>query len=193
MPEASPPLVDRGDKASRPRATWLTVQHGVKTLKSSRVHEIAISAMVVAIVAIGVVWSLSDSAIRRAAVPILEPIAVPIGLDQNWSMYAPTPPLRQENVEVHVAMADGNVKVWTLPRLNPIFGVSLSHRWRKVKESLLTDAQTRPGFAHWVVRELTGPGDHPVQVDMLLRTENLPPPGVRGPGAAAAQALYSRS
>lgn len=157
----------------------------------SRIRETAISLMIVVILAIGVVWSLPASAIRNAVSPILAPIGLAAGLDQDWSLFAPTPPVRQENVEVHVAMASGKDEVWTLPTSNPIFGAPLTHRWRKFKESLLTQPQIRPDFAHWVARELTEPGDRAVHVDMLLRAEDLPPPDAHGQGQKTVETLYS--
>lgn len=174
-------------------ATWSAVQRRAGALNSSGIREIAVSAMIVVILAIGVVWNLPDAAITRAASPLLLPIALPLGLDQNWSMYAPDPPQRQESVEVHIAMADGSDKVWTPPRLNPVFGVAFSHRWRGFKERLVTQPQIRPDFVRWVVRDLTGPDDRPVHVEMLLRTEELPPPGVSKPGRTTVQILYSEN
>jgi hypothetical protein len=157
----------------------------------SRIRETAISAMIVVVLAVGVLWALPASAIKSAVSPVLEPIGLSLGLDQNWALFAPTPPRRQEDVEVHVAMASGTEKVWTLPKRNQIFGTPYTHRWRKFKESLLTQPQIRSDFAHWVVREFTGPNDRPVRVEMLLRTEDLLPPGVSGQGQTAVQTLYS--
>jgi hypothetical protein len=180
-----------GQKAARMTATWWAVRRRLNASDASRIREIATSAMIVVILAIGVVGNLPNAAITRAVSPLADRIALPLGLDQNWSMYAPNPPQRQENIEVHITMADGADKVWTLPRLNPVFGVAFSHRWRKFKESLVTEEQIRPDFVHWVVRELTGQGERPVHVEMLLRTEAIPPPGVSGPGRTAVQTLYS--
>jgi hypothetical protein len=174
-------------------ATWRAVKHTVQARDLSRVREIAISAMVIVILAIGVVCNLPDSAIKRTMSPVIYPIALPVGLDQNWAMYAPDPPRRQEDVEVHIAMADGTERVWTLPRLNPVFGIAFTHRWRKYKESLLLEESIRPDFVQWVVRELTGPGDRPVHVEMLLRTEGIPPPGASAPGQTSVQTLYSEN
>jgi hypothetical protein len=157
----------------------------------SRIREAAISVVVVLVLAIGVVWSLPNSAIKKAVAPLLEPIGLVVGLDQNWSLFAPTPPQRQENIEVHVAMASGADKIWTFPSRNQIFGVAYTHRWRKLKESLLTTPQIRSDFVHWVVRQSTAPGDRPVHAEMLLRTEDIPPPGVEGQGQAGVQTLYS--
>jgi hypothetical protein len=149
------------------------------------------NAMIVAILAVIVLFNLPASAITRELSPAVNAIALPLGLDQNWALFAPTPPTRQENVEVHVSMAGGAVKTWTLPRSNRVFGVPTSHRWRKLKESLLTKPEIRPDFVAWVVRRLTAEGDRPVRVDMMLRTEDMPPPGSDEPGQSAVETLYS--
>jgi hypothetical protein len=180
-----------GGKSSRRTAALQAVRRTVKVVDSRRMREAAISVMVVVILVVGVVGNMPDAAITRAVAPIAQPISLSVGLDQNWSMFTPTPPQRLEYIEVHVVMASGADKVWTVPRRNQILGVAFSHRWRKFKEYLVTNDDIRPDFVHWVVRELTRPGDHPVRVDLLLRTEVLPPPGVQGPGSTGVQTLYS--
>ena len=49
---------------------------------------------------------MPDSPIRRTLLPVVEAVAVPVGLDQYWGMYG-TPTKRIEAVEVQVKMADG--------------------------------------------------------------------------------------
>ncbi len=192
MRETRPP---RTTRIATPAAVhrWLT-RRGWDTQKfsseTSRIREVTISVMIVVVVATGVVNNLPGSAIKRSASPFIDPVALSTGLDQNWSVFAPNPPTHQEDVEVHVMMASGTDKVWALPRLDPVFGVALSHRWRKFKESLLNSPDIRADFAHWVVRQLTGPDDRVVHVEMLLRTTDIPPPGVREPGRSAIQTLY---
>jgi hypothetical protein len=156
----------------------------------SRVREAAISAVIVVVLAVGVEWSLPNSAIKDAASPVLEPIGLATGLDQNWSLFAPTPPQRQENIEVHVAMSSGIDKVWTLPARNHVLGVAFTHRWRKFKEALVTTPQIRADFVHWVVRQSTGPGERAVHAEMLLRTEDIVRPGAEGQGQTGVQTLY---
>ena len=160
---------------------------------TSRIGEGAISAVIVVVLAVGVVSNLPESAITRLMSPVIRPIALGLGLDQSWALFAPIPPHRQEYIEVHVAMAGGVDKVWTLPQRNRILGVAFSHRWRKFKESLLTNEEIRPDFVHWVVRKLSAPDDRPVRVDMLLLTQDLPPPGVDEPEPIAVQTLYSEN
>jgi hypothetical protein len=180
-----------GEQLSRRTAALQAARRTVRVFDSQRMREAAISVMVVVILAVGVLGNLPDAAITRAVAPFVGPIALSVGLDQNWSMFTPTPPQRLEHIEVHVVMASGEDKVWTVPRRNQILGVAFSHRWRKFKEYLVTNEDIRPDFVHWVARELTRPGDHPVRIDMLLRTEGLPPPGVQGPGSSTVQTLYS--
>jgi hypothetical protein len=160
--------------------------------KGSQIAEGAISALIVAVILIGVVSNMPASAIKQMVAPTLTPIAVGTGLDQFWGMYAPDPPSRLENLEVHVTMADGSDRVWTLPaaQYDRVVGVAASHRWRKLKESLLSELQIRPQFAHWVVHELTLPAERVNRVYLLLRTQALPPPGTSGPGATGVETIY---
>ena len=163
-------------------------------LQWSQIREGAISALIAAVLLIGVVSNMPDSAIKQALVPTMTPIAVAAGLDQFWGMYAPDPPSRLENLEVDVTMADGGDRVWTLPtNYDRIVGVAVSHRWRKLKESLLSDPQIRPQIAHWVVHQLTVPAERETRVRLILRTQVLPPPGTSGPGATGAETIYDEN
>jgi hypothetical protein len=87
-------------------------------------------------------------------------------------------------------MASGTMKTWTLPKANRVFGVPTSHRWRKLKEALITTPDIRADFVHWAVRTLTAPGDQPVFVEMVLRTQDIPEPGSDKPDRATVEVLY---
>jgi hypothetical protein len=55
-------------------------------------------------------------------------------------------------------MADGADRVWRLPLdRDPVVEVAVSHRWRKLRETLYGDARSRPALAHWVVEHVSGP------------------------------------
>jgi hypothetical protein len=167
------------------------VQAGEMPETRSRVREIATNAMIVVILAVVVLFNLPASAVTRAVAPVVNAVALPLGLDQNWALFAPKPPSRQDNVEVNVSLASGTVRTWTLPKANPVFGVPTSHRWRKFKESLVTTPNVRADFVHWVVRRLTPAGDRAVGVEMILRTVDMPPPGSDVTGQPGVQVLYS--
>jgi len=158
--------------------------------RSWRIRGIATNAMLAVIVMVIVLFNLPASAITKAVSPVVNSIALPLGLDQNWALFAPEPPTRQDNLAVNVTMASGAVRTWELPRANPVFGVPTEHRWRKLKETLITTPETRADFIHWVVRRLTAPDDRPVYVEMVLRTESMPPPGSDEPVKTGVELLY---
>jgi hypothetical protein len=156
----------------------------------SVVGEAAISALVSVVLLIGVVWNLPDSEVKRVVTPTLRPIASATGLEQIWQMYAPDPISRLEGVEVHVRMADAAERVWTIHKGDLVIGPFAWYRWQKLKENVVRAPEIRAGIAHWVVREITRPSERPVRVQMILRTEDLAPPGKDGPTTHNVETLY---
>ena len=132
----------------------------------SRVGELAISVLVLAVLAIGVVWSMPDAPIKRVLTPGLQPVATATGLEQDWRMYAPEPLQRVEYVEVRVTMADGAQRVWTNPHGDRVIGAFGWYRWQKLKENIVVEPDIRAGLAHWVVRQLTRPKERAARVQM---------------------------
>jgi hypothetical protein len=152
-----------------------------------------ISGLVALIFLIAAVSNMPGSEIQRLLVPVVKPIAVATGLDQQWAMFAPNPPRRVKYLEVHVVLADGSDRVWTPPVSEGLAGAVSSHRWRKLSETLLTDEEVRPQLARWVVREVTEPDERAVRVQIILLIVELVPPGVSGPGPTSAQTLYDET
>jgi hypothetical protein len=145
--------------------------------ETSRVGEALISALVMVILLIGVVWSLPASEIQREAVPVLKPIAGAAGLEQDWRMFAPDPVKQLDLPEFHVTMADGTERVWTFQRGDPLLRAFTWGHWQKTKFAFLwTAPETRKDFAHWVVRQVTKPGERAVRVQVILRSYVVPPP-----------------
>jgi len=156
-----------------------------------------ISGLVLVILGIGVVWNLPDSPIKSLLSPVAKPIAVPTGLDQGWAMYAPDPSRRIDAVEVQVAMADGETRVWTMqPGARGIseFGWD---RWMVMRYVAVGDANVRAELSRWVARQVTGPGERAVAVTMVLNTEPLSAPAESTAGGArratASKVLYQEN
>jgi hypothetical protein len=156
----------------------------------SRAGEALISAAVTVVVLIGVVWNLPDSAAKRVVAPTLRPVATASGLAAEWRMYAPDPISAVETLEVHVRMADGGDRMWSFHRGDLVLGPFAWYRWQKLKESAPRAPDIRAGIAHWVVRKLTTPAEHPTRVQMIFRTQEMPPPGNDGPTATKVETLY---
>ena len=106
-------------------------------------------------------------------------------------MYSPNPVRRLEVVEVHVTMADGSDRVWTLQRGDLVIGPFSWYRWQKLKEQLVREPAIRAEFARWVVRELAPPPAQPERVEMTLRSTDMPPPGENSAPATTLETLYS--
>ncbi|BBY93724.1 hypothetical protein MGALJ_33930 [Mycobacterium gallinarum] len=145
--------------------------------EESRVGKMVISGLLVVAFLVCVAWNLPDSPIKRVVQPALAPVAVPTGLDQGWAMYAPDPSKRADMIEVQVKMADGETKTWTTQPGQP--GIGWWDRWLKVRYYAVLDANLRPQLARWVVRQVTGPDEQAVAVEIILRTETLQAPADR--------------
>lgn len=160
--------------------------------EQSRAGKVVISVFVALFVLIGVIWNIPDSPIGRGLQVLVKPVASVVGLDQNWGMYG-TPTRRVETIEVHVTMADGEDRVWTMQPGER--GVGWWDRWILLKRSAMVDSSIRPQLAHWVVRQVTKPDERPVGVTMILRTENLSAPGDEAAGsrASAKKVLYQEA
>lgn len=156
--------------------------------EESRIGKVVISALVAVFLLVGFVWNVPDSPIRRSLVPLVAPVAAPAGLDQYFGMYA-TPDRRLETVEVHVRMANGEDRVWTMQPGER--GVGWWDRWIMLRRAVMVDSSVRPQLARWVVREVTEPTERAVAVAVVLRTENLSQPGVSAGGKSPAmKVLY---
>jgi hypothetical protein len=148
--------------------------------EESRVGKAVISGLLVIALLVCLAWNLPESPIKRAMQPVLEPVAVPTGLDQGYAMYAPDPTRRADTIEVHVKMADGQTKTWTTQPGQP--GIGWWDRWLVLRYNALLDANLRPQLARWVAREVTGPGERAVAVQMVLRSETLQAPAEQDGG-----------
>src|SRR5581483_9285516 len=126
-----------------------------RRFEGSPFGQAAISAVVVLVLLIGVVWSLPDAELKRRLVAVLQPVASATGLEQSWRMYAPEPQRQQEFLEVRVTMADGAQRLWTNSRGDRVFGAFAWYRWQKVKENAVHDPACRAGLAHWDVHRVT--------------------------------------
>ena len=160
--------------------------------ESSRLGEVLISGFVLVVVLINVSWNLPPSEVQRRVVPVLTPLAALTGLGQSWGMYAPEPVRQLETLDVIVTMSDGSERVWTPTRDDHVTLFVWGH-WHKLKETAVRQEDLRAGIASWVVRELTEPSEHPVRVEMILRSQDLAPPGEAEVAEQKTETFYSES
>ena len=146
--------------------------------------------MVVLVLTVGVVWSMPDAEFRRRLIPVLQPVAVASGLEQDWRMYAPEPLGRLEVVDVRVTMTNGVQRVWTFPRGDRVVGSFSWYHWQKFKENLVREPTLRFGMAHWAVHRLTKGSERAALVQIVLRTELLSAPGTDNPRTVGEEILH---
>lgn len=174
--------------ARRLRVVLSTTQ---ERFEQSQIGEAVISALVSVIVMVAVVWSSPDSALKRAAVPPLEPIALSTGLDQAWYMFAPDPFRRLETVRVQVTTSMGDERVWTFPHGNVHDQFSWYH-WHKLKEESVKIPDIRDDVTRWAVSQVVEPSEYPVRAELIMKTESFPAPGVISPQSSTAfEVLYT--
>lgn len=181
-----------GDETKRSlRSTVGKLSTLQERFEASRAGKVVISGLVAAVVVTGVVSNLPDSPIKRSLMPVVKPLAMPMGLDQGWAMYAPNPNRRLETVEVHVRMADGENRVWTMEPGDR--GIGWWDRWLNLRYAALANPSVRPELARWVARELTEPTEHAVSVAVILHAKTLSPPGESAGDATARKILYQEN
>lgn len=170
MPQADP------GSNTRPRSRW------------ARLSEWAISVLVIAVVLVGVIGSMPKSTIKSTVAPVVAPIARASGLDQSWGVFSPNPPRIITEIEVHVVMSNGDDRVWRLDADRSL----PEYRWRKLKEAVIKHKALRPGFAQWVVGQVTDGTEtlRPAHVLIIMQTETLPLPG-KGEPKKVRKLLYS--
>jgi hypothetical protein len=168
-------LADR--PAPRPQSEKPTIG---QRFERSAAGEALISVLVLTAVLIGVVWNLPPSHIKAAMMPTLRPIALPTGLQQQWTMYGPDPISAREELEVRVSMADGPDRVWMFHKGDRVIGPFVWYHWQKLKEQLIREPHLAADFSHWVVREVTGPTERPTRVVVSSRLEFFPAPREAG-------------
>lgn len=155
---------------------WSDLQARVE---SSEFGRGIVSAFVVATLIVVIATNLPVSPLRSTLMGPGQPYLGALGLDQNWSVYAPEP--RRQSVDLRglVRYDDGSTGVWRIPTGDPILGGFRDYRWRKWMENLVSDANSqlwRPA-AIWISTQTARRGRRVVQVILERRLATLQPPG----------------
>lgn len=183
-------MTDRDGREGSLRKRFGQLSSLQQRFEGSPIGQVVISAVVIAIIAVTVAFNLPDSPIKRAVAPVADRVATATYLNQQFALFAPDVPKRTETVEVQVLMDDGTVRVWTIPERDRATGGFAYARWMRLASLAVTKPEIRPGIARWAANEVAEPNERPVQVAMVLRVQNLPPPGENTRGATAMKVLY---
>lgn len=167
--DPTPATADGGDppEVAPSQEPTLSLQ---ERLESSRAGRSLLSVLLVLTLAAVAAWNLPSSALRQAALPVVEPYVRTLGLDQTWNLFAPDPPRATFEVLARIDYADGSWGEWRPPR---------NDRWRKWLAAIRLDqnmALWEPTAA-WIAGNHDSGGRRPVTVTLVRRGQVLPPPG----------------
>ena len=157
-------------------------------LESSRLGRWLISAFLVVTVGGIVIANLPEGAAQRDLAKVTEPYMNATGLDQRWSMFAPSPRTEILYLEARIVHADGRVTMWHPPADGALLGAYRDYHWRKFVEH----AVTRPGspetwpqlwepLARYIASQAHD-GSPPVSVTLVKRSAFVLPPDGSVPG-----------
>jgi hypothetical protein len=152
----------------------------------------AVSAFVLAHLFALVVWNLpSQVLLRQRLIPTLDWYMQPTGLWQDWGMFAPDPGKASVALEAVTVDRHGVLRTYTFPKLTGLSVPAAAWRFRHAKYASViaheSSAAHREFAARTVLRRLDiDPRAYPVDVQLLYRMRETPPPGeppAEGPGS----------
>ncbi|MCE5288753.1 MAG: hypothetical protein LLG14_05870 [Nocardiaceae bacterium] len=166
-------------------------------IENSFIGQVAITALVLLLMGLSLVWCMPESALKRAMISTAAPAGMALGLDQDWRVFAPNPPQRVDVVKVNVRLADGDQLNWAVPHGDGLIGQYSWYRWQKLKENLTSCLQiegnplqvTNAGqpcakywldLERWVLRDLGVASGTQSLVTVTVHSKVLLPPGAKG-------------
>lgn len=147
-----------------------------------RLKRLAISAFLVVHLAALAVWNIPNCVIRLRTLAIASYYMNPLGLWQNWSMFAPDPTRHTLTLDAIAVDKNGIFYNFAFPKMSDY---TILQRFPRVRHSkflayLLSDefAVNREVAARHVVRRLEIPAESfPVEVELQLQVRETPPTG----------------
>jgi hypothetical protein len=164
------------------------IDRGAEALAGSRAGRALLSVLIVALIVATVAWNLppgsgmpsaaASSALRADVMKLGGPLMYGLGLDQDWSVFAP-PRMQVIGFEARVRYADGREAVWRPPvSTGALVGAYRDYRWGKYIENEIADANRgvlwKP-FAAWIARRYSSASRRPALVILIRRFYDLFP------------------
>lgn len=144
--------------------------------ESSAIGRSLISLLMVVLVGSLVIWNMPEGRPRAEARVKVSPLVVPLGLDQDWSVFAPKPRTFTVGVLATVTYEDGRTATWRPPEVGKFFSPYATYRWQKYDERIRADDYSAyyEDFALYIAKD-AGPGV--VKVELLREFQPSVVPG----------------
>ena len=129
-----------------------------------------------------VIWNLPASQAREAVRPAAAAVVLPLGLDQDWALFAPDPRAFSVGVYARITYDDGRQRVMTPPHNGRLVAPYRTYRWQKYVERLRADdyASLWEPTARWYADQ-AGPGVQRVELVRTFRDAVTPGSGAKRP------------
>jgi hypothetical protein len=152
----------------------------------SSVGRIMISLGLIATVGAWLVIGMPHSHIKAHLVNPATKYVQLIGLDQDWSVFAPYPRAVSSDVYARVEYADGSQVVWSPPARHGLITAYIDYQLLKFVQNIENPLweKYREPFARYIAMRETVNGKSPDKVVLMMRISPSNPPGrhpARGP------------
>ena len=139
--------------------------------------------LLMAVLAVGVlIWNMPAGKPRDALRPAAAHALYPVGLDQDWALFAPDPRTFSVGVYARITYADGRERVRVPPHNGHLLAPYRTYRWQKYVERLRADDYSSlwEPTARWIARD-AGPGVTKVVLVRTFRDAVVPGSGKARP------------
>jgi hypothetical protein len=147
--------------------------------EASQIGRGVLTGALVFIIASLVAANMPASYIQHKLNTAVQPVRDGLGLDQDWSVFAPEPRRQTFALQARISYSDGTSQTWDVPTGDPYISEYRTYHWQKWSEYARADDQQQlwEPFAAWVARTHDSPARHPTEVTLVRSWYDLYPPG----------------
>lgn len=148
--------------------------------EQSTAGQVVLTLLMAVLAAAVLVWNLPSGRPRDALRPAAGALLLPVGLDQDWALFAPDPRGFSVGVLAKVSYADGRTRTVVPPHNGHVLSPYRTYRWQKYVERLRADdyAGLWEPTARWIA-DAQGPGV--TRVELVRTFRDARTPGTAGP------------
>jgi hypothetical protein len=134
------------------------------------------SILMMAFIALLVLWNLPAGRPRQDLSPVVNPVVQALGMEQYWQLFAPNPRNETLALSAAISFADGRTEVVRPPHNGIFVSPYRNYRWQKLVENLCLDNNKvlLESASLWFARQ-AGPGVR--MVELTCTTQWAEPPG----------------
>jgi len=128
-----------------------------------------------------IVWLFPVNPQLLAAMNIFKGYMIFLGLDQDYSMFAPYPRKTNRHIFALITFHDQSTAIWTYPRMERLGLIQsmFKERYRKYGSDNIVEPAFKmflPDFARYIARMHHCPNNEPDLISLYMLEQNIPAP-----------------